>query len=149
MPDEAIGIKHAKNPNGLTGRLMGDISNLITDMTILGASDHELARAVKHSMVVIDAQKHHLNYKQSAKDNQIANLKIKYQGRADGGASTLISRSTSSEHVEKRTLRKAKEGGPIDPETGKKVYTKTGEGTLMPRVYGFLKRRVYQDGRGG
>ncbi len=128
MPDEALGIKHAKNPNGLTGRLMGDISNLITDMTILGASDHELARAVKHSMVVIDAQKHHLNYKQSAKDNQIANLKIKYQGRADGGASTLISRSTSSEHVEKRTLRKAKDGGPIDPETGKKVYTKTGEG---------------------
>ncbi|WGH21775.1 helix-turn-helix DNA binding domain protein [Arthrobacter phage Inked] len=128
MPDDAIGIKHAKNPNGLTGRLMGDISNLITDMTILGASDHELARAVKHSMVVIDAQKHHLNYKQSAKDNQIANLKVKYQGRADGGASTLISRSTSSEHVEKRTLRKAKDGGPIDPETGKKVYTKTGEG---------------------
>jgi DNA-binding CsgD family transcriptional regulator len=128
MPDDAIGIKHAKNPNGLTGRLMGDISNLITDMTILGASDHELARAVKHSMVVIDAQKHHLNYKQSAKDNQIAALKIKYQGRADGGASTLISRSTSSEHVEKRTLRKAKDGGPIDPETGKKVYVKTGEG---------------------
>lgn len=128
MPDDAIGIKHAKNPNGLTGRLMGDISNLITDMTILGASDHELARAVKHSMVVIDAQKHHLNYKKSAKDNQIAALKIKYQGRADGGASTLISRSTSSEHVEKRTLRKAKDGGPIDPETGKKVYTKTGEG---------------------
>ncbi|UTN92091.1 helix-turn-helix DNA-binding protein [Arthrobacter phage Darby] len=128
MPDDAIGIKHAKNPNGLTGRLMGDISNLITDMTILGASDHELARAVKHSMVVIDAQKHHLNYKQSAKDNQIAALKVKYQGRADGGASTLISRSTSSQHVEKRTLRKAKDGGPIDPETGKKVYTKTGEG---------------------
>lgn len=128
LPDDAIGIKHAKNPNGLTGRLMGDISNLITDMTILGASEHELARAVKHSMVVIDAQKHHLNYKQSAKDNQIPALKIKYQGRADGGASTLISRSTSSEHVEKRTLRKAKDGGPIDPETGKKVYTKTGEG---------------------
>ena len=128
MPEEAIGIKHAKNPNGLTGRLMGDISNLITDMTILGASENELARAVKHSMVVIDAQKHHLNYKQSAKDNQIPLLKVKYQGRADGGASTLISRSTSSEHVEKRTLRKAKDGGPIDPETGKKVYVKTGEG---------------------
>ncbi|ASR83371.1 HTH DNA binding domain protein [Arthrobacter phage Caterpillar] len=128
MPDDAIGIKHAKNPNGLTGRLMGDISNLITDMTILGAPEHELARAVKHSMVVIDAQKHHLNYKQSAKDNSIAALKIKYQGRADGGASTLISRSTSDLRVEEHNLRKAKDGGPIDPATGKKVYTFTGDG---------------------
>jgi predicted transcriptional regulator len=128
MPDDMPGIKHSKNPNGLTGRLMGDISNLITDMTILGASDHELARAVKHSMVVIDAQKHHLNYKQSAKDNQIAALKVKYQGRADGGASTLISRATSEERVNERTLRKAKDGGPIDPATGKVVYTYSGDG---------------------
>jgi uncharacterized protein YukE len=107
---------------------MGDISNLITDMTILGASDHELARAVKHSMVVIDAQKHHLNYKQSAKDNNIAALKVKYQGRADGGASTLISRATSEERVNERSLRKAKDGGPIDPATGKLVYTYSGDG---------------------
>jgi hypothetical protein len=45
---------------------MGDVSNLITDMTILGANPAEIARAVKHSMVVIDAEKHKLNYKQSA-----------------------------------------------------------------------------------
>lgn len=127
MPDEMPGIKHSKNPTGLTGRLMGDISNLVTDMTIMGASDHELARAVKHSMVVIDAQKHHLNYKQSAKDNQIAALKIKYQGRADGGASTLISKATSTEHVRKRVLRKAADGGPIDKATGEKVYVNVGE----------------------
>ncbi|QGZ17297.1 helix-turn-helix DNA-binding domain protein [Arthrobacter phage Giantsbane] len=127
MPDDMPGIKDAKNPNGLTGRLMGDISNLITDMTIKGAPEHELARAVKHSMVVIDAQKHHLNYKQSAKDNSIPALKAKYQGGANRGASTLISLATSTEHVRKRTPRKAQDGGPIDPETGKKVYTEVGE----------------------
>lgn len=39
-------------------REMGVISNLITDMTLRGADEDELARAVKHSMVVIDAEKH-------------------------------------------------------------------------------------------
>lgn len=128
MPDDKPGIKHSKNPTGLTGRLMGDISNLITDMTIVGATEHELARAVKHSMVVIDAQKHHLDYKQSAKDNQIPALKIKYQGAANGGASTLISRATSEERVNKRVARKAQDGGPIDKATGAKVYTELGTG---------------------
>ncbi|MCB5918328.1 hypothetical protein LJB56_15260 [Lachnospiraceae bacterium 210521-DFI.3.101] len=42
---------------------MGKISNLITDMTLRGATEDELARAVRHSMVVIDAEKHHLDYK--------------------------------------------------------------------------------------
>ena len=51
---------------------MGKISNLITDMTLLGASEDKLARAVRHSMVVIDDEKHHLDYKQSEKDNNIA-----------------------------------------------------------------------------
>lgn len=68
---------------------MGMISNLITDMTIQGADDDELARAVRHSMVVIDAYKHGLDYKASAKDNRIAELKKKYQ--PSGGASTVIS----------------------------------------------------------
>lgn len=55
---------------------MGKISNLITDMTLQGASSEELARAVKHSMVVIDAEKHKLNYKLSEKENGIEELKI-------------------------------------------------------------------------
>ncbi len=38
---------------------MGKISNLITDMT-KGATQDEFARAVRHSMVVIDAEKHKL-----------------------------------------------------------------------------------------
>lgn len=75
---------------------MGMISNLITDMTVSGATDEELARAVRHSMVVIDAEKHHLDYTASERENGIAELKKKYQIRSDGhigGAATLLSRA--------------------------------------------------------
>lgn len=105
---------------------MGNVSNLITDMTIHGASNAELARAVRHSMVVIDAEKHNLNYKQSAIDNGIAQLKTKYQGSARSGASTLISRATAEVRVPERKPRSAAKGGPIDKETGKRVYEPTG-----------------------
>lgn len=105
---------------------MGLVSNLITDMTIKGAPDAELERAVKHSMVVIDAEKHGLNYKQSAIDNGISSLMRKYQTRSTGGASTLISRASSETRVLDRKPRSSKEGGPIDPKTGKLVYVETG-----------------------
>jgi hypothetical protein len=106
---------------------MGNVSNLITDMTIQGASNDELARAVRHSMVVIDAEKHNLNYKQSAIDNGINSLKEKYQGSAKAGASTLISRASSDVRVADRRNRRAAQGGPIDKATGKRVYEETGE----------------------
>ena len=109
------------------GFQMGDISNLITDMTIRGASPSELARAVQHSMVVIDAEKHDLNYRQSAIDFNIKQLKVKYQNRANGGASTLISRATARADPNQYKLRAAKDGGPIDRKTGKLVYEPTGE----------------------
>jgi DNA-binding CsgD family transcriptional regulator len=105
---------------------MGKVTNLITDMTIRGANTTELARAVRHSMVVIDAEKHNLDYKQSAIDNGIAQLKQKYQsrpGRSGYGASTVISNSgtTSTTRVPER-----KQGFKIDPVTGKKIHTETG-----------------------
>lgn len=109
---------------------MGLVSNLITDMTIRGATSDELARAVRHSMVVIDAEKHNLNYRQSAIDNGIAALKAKYQGSARAGASTLISRAKSTEFVPDRKGRSAKDGGPIDRLTGRKVYVNTGKTTI-------------------
>lgn len=112
----------------LKQRKMGEISNLITDMTIKGAPVQDLERAVKHSMVVIDAAKHELNYKQSYIDNGIAALQKKWQAKPDGksgGASTLISRTTSKEYVPHRKLRSAKDGGPIDPKTGALVYVET------------------------
>lgn len=106
---------------------MGNVSNLITDMTLRGANDAELAAAVRHSMVVIDAEKHNLNWKQSAKDNNIASLKEKYQGGANKGAATLISRAKSDIRVDAFKPRPASEGGKVDPITGKKVFVKTGE----------------------
>lgn len=109
---------------------MGLVSNLITDMTIRGANSSELARAVRHSMVVIDAEKHNLNYRQSAIDNGIAALKAKYQGSARAGASTLISRAKSTEFVADRKGRSVKDGGPIDRVTGRKVYVNTGKTTI-------------------
>jgi DNA-directed RNA polymerase specialized sigma24 family protein len=105
---------------------MGEISNLITDMTIHGATHEELARAVRHSMVVIDAEKHNLNWKQSALDNGIAQLKSKYQGGPRAGAATLISRARSDIHVPERKPRPATQGGPVDKTTGKKVFVPTG-----------------------
>lgn len=105
---------------------MGQVSNLITDMTIQGANDAELARAVRHSMVVIDAEKHGLNWKQSAIDNGIPQLKEKYQGKADAGASTLISRATARTEVAQRKDRSAAKGGPIDKATGQRVFEPTG-----------------------
>lgn len=109
---------------------MGEISNLITDMSIQDASQSELARAVKHSMVVIDAEKHNLDYRQSYVDNRILSLKKKYQpkpGGRPGGASTLISKARSTVRVPEIAPRKASEGGPIDKTTGKKVYVPTGK----------------------
>lgn len=104
------------------GRYMGDISNLITDMTIKGATESEIARAIRHSMVVIDAHKHGLNYKQSYIDHGIAALKEKYQGGARAGASTLISRASAEERIPA-----VKKEYKIDPETGKKILIPTGE----------------------
>lgn len=106
---------------------MGEISNLITDMTIKGAPLDEVARAVRHSMVVIDSEKHNLDYKQSYIDHGIASLSERYQNNKRGGASTLVSKASSEIRVDARKPRSAKDGGPIDPATGKKVYTKTGE----------------------
>lgn len=115
-------------------RLMGQVSNLITDMTIRGAANHEIAQAVRHSMVVIDAEKHNLNYRQSHIDNNIASLKKKYQGKdgpgsgkANSGASTLISQAKSPIRIPERKLQKASQGGSIDPKTGAKIYRDTNE----------------------
>lgn len=116
------------------GQEMGKISNLITDMTIKNAPPSEIVRAVKHSMVVIDAEKHNLDYKASFKANNIAVLKEKYQGSTRSGASTLFSKAGATEFVNDREPRKARDGGAIDKETGARVFvdtrkinTKTGE----------------------
>lgn len=116
-------IKVMKN----TQTEMGKVSNLITDMTLKGATQDELARAVRHSMVVIDAEKHKLDYKQSEADNGISSLKKKYQGTTDSdgkyheGAATLISRAKSETSVLKR------KGSPIINEDGSLSYKEVRE----------------------
>ena len=128
---EIPGMKYMKN----TQNEMGKISNLITDMTLMGANDQELARAVKHSMVVIDAEKHKLNYKQSEVDNNIAELKRKYQGHIDEdgkyreGTGTIVSRAKGQTSVLKR------QGSPIiDPETGKQTWKVADDVTYEKKV---------------
>ena len=114
---------------------MGKISNLITDMTLKGAPDDEIVRAVKHSMVVIDAAKHKLDYKQSEVDNDIPSLRKKWQGyrdesgKAHGGASTLLSRRKQDVEVPER-----QGSGRIDKETGKMVYKESGRTYLDPKT---------------
>lgn len=91
------------------GKEMGIVSNLITDMTLRGASDEKLARAIRHSQVVIDAPKHKLDYQRSYEENGIAALKKEFQGHIDDrdgryheGASTIISKAKSTEYIDKR-----------------------------------------------
>lgn len=122
-------------------REMGDVSNLITDMTIKGsgANLEEIARAVKHSMVVIDAEKHHLDWRRSALENGIAELKEKYQGGAKRGASTLISKAKGQAHPLERKLltnpskmtaeqrERFYNGEQIWVETGGTHFTKDGK----------------------
>ena len=103
---------------------MGIVSNLITDMTLGGATEEELARAVRHSMVVIDAVKHELDWKRSEQENGIKELKQIYQRHPDGsygGASTLLSKAKSTQRVNER-----KRSYKPNAETGEWEYTETG-----------------------
>lgn len=143
---------------------MGIISNLITDMTLAGASDAEKAAAVRHSMVVIDAEKHKLNYKQSEVDNNIAALKRKYQRTVDedgnvkiGGASTILSRAKGETTVLKRqgtpkvNLKGTPDYDPNRPEGSliyktaddvEYTYTKTNKRTgVTTTVTGYKKQK--------
>ena len=152
------GPKSEKYPSGkptvTSGQkqlLMGNVSNLITDMTIRRANNDELARAVRHSMVVIDSEKHNLDVKASARDNDIANLKRKYQSVPSSsslGASTLISRATAQTHVPKRKDAPAGPGvvrvssGTIDIKTGKKRYVYTDERKPDGKVATFRSKQL-------
>lgn len=115
---------------------MGVISNLITDMTLAGATSDELARAVKHSMVVIDAEKHKLDYKRSEVENNISALKKKYQvtigpdGKEKvGGASTILSRAKGEVSVDKR------QGSPKINKKGTDWYDPSKpEGSLIYKI---------------
>lgn len=130
---------------------MGKISNLITDMSIHGASDGELIKAVKHSMVVIDAEKHGLDYKRSEQDQGIKSLKVKYQGGAGKGAATIISRASSPDSIPK--VRQPHGAKGVNPKTGEKILIPTGESyvnkqgkTVVKKTFG-TKMEFTKDAR--
>lgn len=122
---------------------MGKVSNLITDMTLMGADNDEIARAVKHSMVVIDAEKHELDWKRSELENGIRELKIKYQGVSKNGqpkgASTIISKASSEAVVNER-----KQNWRPDPETGELTFTETGRAYPVQKFH----YEYYKDSKG-
>ena len=111
---------------------MGKVSNLITDMTLKDASMEEICRAVKHSMVVIDSEKHHLDWQQSEIDQGIKQLKAKYQGGENRGASTLISKASAEERINEREAVKITEDGKVrksytpNKDTGEWQYQELG-----------------------
>lgn len=139
---EELRVRYRRDPNSNVrhmtaqekGMQMGLVSNLITDMTLKNAPISEIARAVKYSMVVIDAEKHDLDFRRAFDDNNIGQLYRKWQGKAGGGASTLISQASGEADV---PYRKAGERriDPvtgksrvfyIDPKTGERLFTETG-----------------------
>lgn len=136
----------------LKGHKMGDITNLLSDMTIMGASEDEIVRAVKHALVVIDAEKHNLDWKQSEKDNRIAELKVRYQGKSNAGGQTFVTRGRGEDTINERFELTGPTTTYINPYTheklvykmtpeelelfnqGKKVYHETGRVYTNPKT---------------
>lgn len=162
MSSNRLNIKHSKPLDGLKGfdpkalyklpddapqmknktkqKEMGIVTNLITDMTVGGAGESEICRAVRHSMVVIDAEKHHLDYKQSYQDHNIRQLKETYQGINEKtgdvkGASTILSQAKSKIYINHRNeVTDTKKMTPEELKRwneGKKVYRDSGKRTLQ------------------
>lgn len=154
LPDDAPWMT-----NDMKQTQMGIVSNLITDMTVGGADFDDIAKAVKHSMVVIDAEKHHLDYKRSEKDNDIRNLKKTYQGTnrlgQPKGASTVLSRAGAEAHVpERKEITDTYKMTPAELERwnqGKKVYHNTGATKRKlitdPEKMTDDERKIYESGK--
>ena len=109
------------------GLQMGKTTNLLMDITSMGASDSDIAKVTKHSMVVIDAQKHKLNWRQSYIDNDIPGIIEKYRGRNEAGrlkegATTIFTKAKAEARVDE--LSKYRK---YDPETGEVIQNKTGK----------------------
>lgn len=117
--------------------LMGVVSNLITDMTLQGAPSNEIARAVKHSMVVIDAEKHKLNYKRSAEENGIDALMKRYMTHVDKVKYGDLERYNPKTHRVDKV---------IDPDKLKKDLTPGKEYTSASTIISRHKQSVITDG---
>jgi DNA-binding NarL/FixJ family response regulator len=116
---------------------MGVVSNLITDMTLQGAPTSEIARAVKHSMVVIDAEKHKLNYKRSAEENGIDALMKRYMSHID---------RIKYGELERYNPKTRKIDKVIDPAVLKKDLTPEKEWVSASTIISRHKQKVITDG---
>ena len=139
-PDDPICTgksRDGKKGDGFNKQIeMGKASNLITDMTIKNAKMDEIERAVKHSMCIIDAEKHNLDWKKSYEENGIGELKKRYQLRIDEdgkehtGASTLISRAKGPVQIlERKEVYGKNQMTPEELErynNGEIIYRNTG-----------------------
>ena len=105
---------------------MGIVTNLITDMSLMGAPEDEMVRAIKMAQLIIDAEKHKLNWKGAEQEYRIAELHEKYQGKKRGGAVTIVSQASGEADVPER-----QNYFDIDPKTGEKIPKYTGK----KRVY--------------
>ena len=124
---EAAGEKLPKKMSSeYKQREMGVVSNLVTDMTITGAKLQDIGLAAKYAQVVIDAEKHDLDFRQARKDCEIDRLRKEYQRQSDGstgGAATLLSRAKSDIRVDTRKeVIPKKEERTSDSYTGEKKY---------------------------
>jgi hypothetical protein len=134
LPSDSPILKDKKKLGADKQKQMGRVSNLITDMSLQGASSDHLSRAVRHSMVVIDSEKHGLDIKASERENNIRELKQRYQGGGNRGASTLLSRANAKVRVPEKRLQKPSQGGPINLKTGEKIFVPTGRTRPVRRV---------------
>lgn len=120
---------------------MGKATNLITDMTLKSANDADLAKAIRHALTIIDAEKHNLDYKRSEDENDIKELKKKYQDAGDGktGAGTIVSRAGAEIDIPERKPWRAANNS-IDPVTGQKIFQETGATYTKVKLKGTKER---------
>jgi hypothetical protein len=84
-------------------------------------------------MVIIDSEKHRLDYKRCREEMDIDGLVKKYQATDEkkGGASTILSRASAEAYVDKRKeitdLKKMTPEQQKAYKAGKKIYVPTGE----------------------
>lgn len=95
---EADGVTRRHDPRVMydekaRGKQMGIATNLIADITAKGASAKDVIDAVMYSMVVVDAYKHGLDWKQARKDFRIKEINETY--RTTGGSDTIMTKAKS------------------------------------------------------
>lgn len=140
MSDEEIAANPSKVMTSQNKqRQMGIVTNLITDMSVQGAPEEDMVKAVRHSMTVIDSEKHKLDWKQSARDNDITELKKKYQivpgQEGKHGAATLLSRAKNEKDIEGvRSYYK------IDPNTGEKIWQYSSDDSYVNKDGKVIKK---------